>query len=135
MDEVLTLEELTELVTERPGLFLRFSKGPETDGAEASVDYESGLELPGLSATVLDPESWWTRPPQDWLARQVCKYADLGQDGRRAWVLAGRVVAHGPDHEPLVVDAEPVAWLAERVVRQARRRYHEAFEVGRDSTS
>ncbi|MFI6600198.1 DUF6098 family protein [Nonomuraea sp. NPDC050536] len=132
-----SLDELADLVKARPGLHLRYSQGPRHDTGRASSDYESGLELPGLSVTVLDPERWWTRPCEDWLARQVCKYADLGEgpDGRRPWVLTGRVVARGPDHEPLMVDVLPVAWLDEQVVRQARQRYHERFEVGRDSTS
>ncbi|MEU8193654.1 DUF6098 family protein [Microbispora amethystogenes] len=48
------LDELTELVERRPGLYLRYSKGPDADEGKPSVDYESGLELPGLSVTVLD---------------------------------------------------------------------------------
>ncbi|MEW9530190.1 DUF6098 family protein [Microbispora sp. NPDC049125] len=130
-----SLDELTALVERRPGLFLRYSKGPESDIGRPSVDYESGLPLPGLSATVLDAECWWTSPLEDWLARQVCKYTHLAKEGdRRAWILSGRVVARGPDHEPLIDEVEPVAWLDDSVVEQARQHYEKAFDVGRDST-
>jgi hypothetical protein len=44
-----------------------------------------------------------------------------------------RVVGAGPDHEPLVADAKPLAMLSEHLVERARRYYHERFEVGRDS--
>ncbi|WP_067964285.1 DUF6098 family protein [Nocardiopsis trehalosi] len=127
--------ELVALVGARDRLYLRYSHGPEADADTVSRDYESGLELPGLSSTVLDPEPWWTRPLDDWLARQVRKYAQLGEadEDRFAWVLTGRVVARGPDHEPLLVDARPVARLDDAVVRQAREIYEERFDVGRGS--
>ncbi|GAB3210327.1 DUF6098 family protein [Marinactinospora thermotolerans] len=130
------LDELTSLVERDHGLYLRYSQGPQRDGEGPSKDYESGLELPGLSVTVLSAEDWWERPLADWVARQVCKYVDLAEQGesRRAWVLRGRVVGHGPDHEPLLVDVTPVAWVGDEAVRQARARYEERFDVGRDST-
>jgi Family of unknown function (DUF6098) len=136
LPELDRLTELERLVLDRPGLFLRYSKGPDADADETSRDYESGLELPGLPVTVLDPPPWWQQPAVDWLARQVCKYAHLASEGdrRRAWVLAGRVVGRGPDHEPLVRDAEPVTWLSEGVLDEARKRYEDKFDVGRDST-
>jgi hypothetical protein len=96
---------------------------------------ESGVDLPGLSVTTLSPEPWWNRPASDWVARRVCKYAELGEEnGRRPWVLTGRVVGYGPDHEPLLVDVEPVAWLDPVVVEESHRRYHERFDPGRDSS-
>ncbi|GAA3753972.1 hypothetical protein HDA32_004395 [Spinactinospora alkalitolerans] len=130
------LDELVELIEGRRGLYLRYSHGPAHDSGSLSLDYESGLELPGLSATVLDPEPWWRRPLADWLARQVCKYAGIAEEGesRRAWILAGRVTARGPDHEPLLVDVDPVAWLDGAVIREAHARYEQRFDVGRDST-
>ncbi len=130
------LDRLEALVRARPGLYLRYSRGPEADRGRPSTDYESGLPLPGLSVTVLSPERWWTRPLKDWLARQVCKYTHLAEaDGRRrGWVLAGREVGRGPDHEPLVGDVRPVAWLGERAVAQARAHYRAVFDAGRDST-
>lgn len=136
LPELEKLAELAELVLDRPGLYLRYSEGPAADAAETSTDYESGLELPGLPVTVLDPPPWWSRPPEDWLARQVCKYAHLASadDRRRAWVLAGEVTGAGPDHEPLVRDVEPVAWLSAGLVDQARDHYRSTFHVGRDST-
>jgi hypothetical protein len=131
-----SLAELADLIERRPGLYLRFSHGPDRDAGEPSVDYESGLELPGLSVVPLDPQHWWTRPIEDWVARQVCKYVDLADDSsrRRAWTLAGDEVARGPDHEPLVVRVRPVAWLADRVLEQAKQRYRKRFNVGQTST-
>lgn len=132
-----SLAGLTALVADGSGLYLRYSHGPEHDRHIVSMDYESGLELPGLSATVLTPEPWWTRPLQDWLARQVCKYADLeeAEQDREAWVLTGRVTARGPDHEPLLVETRPIALLDDAVVREAHRHYRDRFQVGRDSTN
>nr|WP_225311687.1 DUF6098 family protein [Microbispora cellulosiformans] len=131
-----SLDELTELVERRPGLYLRYSKGPDADEGRPSVDYESGLELPGLSVTVLDAEHWWTRSTHDWLARQMCKYTHLADqdEERHAWVLTGRVAGRGPDHEPLIDHVEPVAWIDDSVVEQARDHYEKAFDAGRDST-
>lgn len=130
------LDALTELVRWRPGLFLRQSHGPDSDlEGHLSVDHESGLEMPGLSVTTITPEPWWTRPAVDWIARRVTKYAHLSdQPGRQAWLLSGRVVGHGPDHEPLVTDIEPVAWLDQTVVREAREHYRQSFDVAQDST-
>jgi uncharacterized protein DUF6098 len=81
-------------------------QGPDEDRKNGgSVDYESGLRLPGFSANPLDPERWWTRPLRDWLARQLCQYAhikDSADDGRVAWILKGDVAGRGPDNEPLI---------------------------------
>jgi len=115
--------------------YLRYSRGPDADAQQASRDYESGLLLPGLSVIPLAPPSWWSRPVPDWLARQVCKYVQLteGDPGRCAWVLTGSKVGLGPDQEPLITDPRPLAILADAVVEQAKRHYHERFDVGRDS--
>jgi uncharacterized protein DUF6098 len=131
------LGDLAALVRERKGLYGRFSRGPQQDRDETSRDYESGASLPGLSVNALDVEQWWERPVEDWLARKLCNYAHLMEeapDERRAWVLTGREVARGPDNEPLVADAEPVALLDDNVVRQAKDRYHREFDVEADST-
>jgi Family of unknown function (DUF6098) len=128
------LGQLAQLVAEREATYLRYSRGPAADAHQTSRDYESGLELPGLSVVPLAPPDWWHRPAADWLARQVCKYVRLaGGTGRCGWVLTGRVVGSGPDHEPLVAGAKPLAMLSEHLVEQARQYYHERFEVGRDS--
>lgn len=88
------------------------------------------LEIPTMR-----PEPWWPRPALDWVARRLCKYADLGaEQGRFPWLLTGRVVGTGPDHEPLVVAVHPLAMVDYQAVAEARRRYHERFHVGRDST-
>lgn len=129
------LDQLAEIACGGRDTYLRYSRGPQADARQTSRDYESGLELPGLSVVPLAPPGWWCRPAADWIARQLCKYAQLGEGdaGRCAWILVGRVVGRGPDHEPLVADPKPLAILSERLVEQARSHYHERFEVGRDS--
>jgi hypothetical protein len=129
------LGQLAELACDDKDVYLRYSRGPEADAQRASRDYESGLELPGLSVIPLTPPAWWSRPVPDWLARQVCKYVQLadGEPDRYAWVLSGRKVGLGPDQEPLLADPRPVAMLSDAVLEQARRHYQERFDVGRDS--
>jgi hypothetical protein len=127
------LQDLAEVVNSRQGLYVRFSDGPEDDRSKTSVDYESGLTLPGLSANRLDPPSWWSRSLADWLARQVCQYAHLRErsPSHRGWVLAGTVIDRGPDDEPLLSDIEPVAWLGEPLLTQSKTWYEEHFHPGR----
>jgi hypothetical protein len=50
-----TLLEITDLVGQIGQVFARYSAGPEADRACRSMDYESGVELPGLSVAVLTP--------------------------------------------------------------------------------
>ncbi|GAB3434732.1 DUF6098 family protein [Flindersiella endophytica] len=132
---VASLQELSVLVAETPGLFVRYSKGPDHDLERTSVDYESGLELPGLSVNRLDAEAWWTRSIRDWLARQLCQYLHLSDRGadHHGWILRGRVVGRGPDDEPLVVDVEPVAYLHDDLLEEAYAWYQQRFDVGRSS--
>lgn len=130
-----SLEELCRVVGE--DVYVRFSKGPEDDDGSTSRDYESGLDLPGLSVNPLCPESWWTRPLEEYLARQICNYAhikDESDDERRAWLLRGETVSRGPDNEPLVRTFTPVAWLSDDLIREAKRLYEERFDVASDST-
>jgi hypothetical protein len=132
---VKTLDDLADFVAGHPGVCVRYSKGPEHDRGRPSVDYESGLELPGLSCNPLEPEDWWARDVRDWFARQICHYADLGDEpGRRAWLIVGTENGRGPDREPLLEPWQPVAFLSDALIDEARRRYHDRFEVGRDST-
>ncbi|MDV7351638.1 DUF6098 family protein [Rhodococcus oxybenzonivorans] len=64
------------------------------------------------------------------------KYAELSQqEGRFAWLLKGRVVGRGPDHEPLLTDIRPLARLSHSVLDEAAHRYRERFDVGQDSTA
>lgn len=130
------LAELTRFVMSGAAHYIRYSMGPEQDAARPSRDYEADVELPGLPAASLAPEPWWPGPAIDWIARRVCMYLDIADKAadRRAWVLRGRVAGAGTDHEPLVTDVVPVAWLSGRLIEQARRRYHERFRPGRDST-
>ncbi|WIV55854.1 DUF6098 family protein [Amycolatopsis nalaikhensis] len=107
-------------------LCVRWSRGPEADlgQAESSRDGLTGIALPGLSANSLRREPWWRdRSVRLWLARRLYDYEhlrDLRGPGVRPWVLRGREIARGPDNEPLVVDAEPLAWVADAVLHEAR---------------
>jgi hypothetical protein len=131
------LDELAEVSVGQPEIYLRYSKGPAADAQKTSRDYESGLDLPGLSVVPLRPPQWWTRPACDWVARQVCRYVQLaeGDPTKCAWALTGDAVGSGPDHEPLVARPRPIAILSPGLIDQARRHYHQHFEVGRDSRS
>ncbi len=136
-DVIRDLDELVAVVRALDvPLYLRYSKGPEHDRASGpSRDYEADVELPGLSVTTLSPESWWSRPEVDWIARRICKYLELGeQEGRYPWVLTGTETGCGPDHEPVVEVDEVLGRLDDAVVEEARRLYHERFDVGDDST-
>jgi len=127
------LAQLAAVVRACPGLYLRYSEGPEKDAERSSVDSESGLELPGLSVNPLDAEEWWTRPLEDWLARQLSQYRHLAEKdpSRFAWILSDVVCGRGPDCEPLLRDVEPVAILADELLEEARARYAENFDAGR----
>ena len=134
MPLITSLDQLADLATD-PLLYLRYSKGPAADAEEGpSRDYEANVTLPGLSATTISPEPWWRRPIKDWVARRICKYSELAEeDGRFAWLLTGRMVGRGPDHEPLLVDVRPHARLSRDVLDEAKRWYDEHFDVGNDS--
>ena len=133
---VSSLSELDGLVEREPSIAVRYSYGPERDRCETSVDYESGLELPGLSCNPLAPEPWWSLPRLDWIVRKLCNYAHLQREDpdRYGWLLIGRTCARGPDNEPLLTDWTAVAVIDPSVLDQAEHRYHERFAVGKDST-
>lgn len=130
------LHELVDLARRGAPLFVRYSGGPAEDRGSRSTDYESGLELPGLSVNPLRPEPWWSRPLEHWLARQLCAYAHLGEeDDKVPWVLSGEVVGRGPDNEPLVGSFEPLAYLHNSLVVEAGVLYESAFAVSRGSAN
>jgi hypothetical protein len=119
-----SLDELTELLAERRGLYVRWSLGPEQDLNDmSSTDDLTGVEMPGLSASPLDVESWWgDRSTRVWAARRLYDYSHLPRvkDSRtRPWVLTAREVARGPDNEPLVTDVQPLGWIDPRVIDEA----------------
>jgi hypothetical protein len=130
-----TLREVVDVVTQVGEVFARYSAGPEADTACRSMDYESGVELPGLSVAVLTPEPWWTRPREDWVARRLCKYDELLDGDRFPWLLTGDKVGWGPDHEPLVRMRQPLARVGRWALDEARHLYEVRFEVGKDSRS
>ncbi|ALX66992.1 DUF6098 family protein [Microbacterium sp. XT11] len=106
--------------------------GTDDDARRHSIDTESGLELRGLSVNPLDAEDWWTRPLEDWLARQLSQYRHLAQKDpeRIAWILGGELAGRGPDCEPLLRDVEPVAILDEHLLDEAWERYQRVFDAG-----
>lgn len=118
------LGELAELVLRLPHLYVRWSRGPAADlGIAGSRDDLTGVRMPGLSANPLGVEPWWgDRPVELWVARRLYDYSHLPREkgpGVRPWVLSGRTEGRGPDNEPLVGDAQPVAWIDERVIEEA----------------
>ncbi|MFF7976370.1 DUF6098 family protein [Streptomyces sp. NPDC007905] len=119
------LAELAALVQRHRGLYVRWSLGPEPDmGKVSSTDDLTGVPMPGLSANPLDVEEWWQgRSVELWVARRLYDYAHLPHEkgpGVRPWTLKGRETGRGPDNEPLVVDVEPMCWIADEVIDEAR---------------
>ncbi|KAA1424297.1 DUF6098 family protein [Nocardioides antri] len=129
------LAAVTALVQEHDELFVRYSEGPAHDSERGgSRDDEAGIDLPGLVVTTIIPEDWWSGSLEDWVARRICKYQDLGEaEGRYPWLLTGSQVGWGPDHEPLVKLGEAVGRIGPEALREAKQRYHESFDVGNDS--
>ncbi|EKX67541.1 hypothetical protein Sipo8835_41310 [Streptomyces ipomoeae] len=131
-----TLSDLAALVRRVPHLYVRWSHGPEADqDLTASRDGLTGVRLPGLSANPLDLEPWWEdRPVELWVARRLYDYSHLPREkgpGVRPWVLRGRVEGRGPDNEPLVRDVEPISWIDETMIKEARERMaHQEGEWG-----
>lgn len=103
MRVIQSLDEVLDVVrhSESP-IYPRYSKGPAHDSARGpSRDYEADVDLPGLSVTNISPEPWWSRPYENWVARRICKYLELGEEeGRYPWLLVGTETGRGPDHEP-----------------------------------
>jgi hypothetical protein len=128
------LGQLVELLEGSEQLYVRFGKDPKTERG-GSIDYESGLRMPGLSANRLRPPDWWTRPLEDWLARQICQYVHLLERSseHQGWIVHGDVVGHGPDDEPLLCDVEVVGRVDRALLDEAKRTYRRRFDQGRVS--
>ncbi|WP_228479834.1 DUF6098 family protein [Microbacterium abyssi] len=128
-----TLRDVVGLVEQIEPLYVRYSEGPDHDAGGRSLDLESRLELPGLSVNPMTPESWWARPVEDWVARQLCQYQHLADKNPRrfAWLLTGAIAGRGPDCEPLLVDTMAIASVSQRALDEASERYHRAFDAGR----
>lgn len=120
------LDHLVDLVRRtRDPLYVRWSRGPHTDlRATTSSDDLTGIPLPGLSVNALAVEPWWDgRPLRLWVARRLYDYCHLRREkgpGVRPWVLSGREVGRGPDNEPLVQQATPIAWIDAEVISEAQ---------------
>ncbi|TDD87788.1 hypothetical protein E1202_15965 [Saccharopolyspora karakumensis] len=122
------LDELVEAVlleARGVGLYVRWSRGPAIDAGSTSSDELTGVELPGLSASPLQVESWWgDRSLRLWVARRLYDYEHLRErrpePDVRAWLLRGTEVARGPDNEPLVRCQRALAWVAEYAMQEAR---------------
>jgi hypothetical protein len=125
------LDDVVDLFEAEGGedLYVRWSRGPDVDlhdGLEqTSRDGLTGMQLPGLSANSLKREPWWVgRSVRLWLARRLYDYQhlrDLRGPDVRPWLLRGRLVARGPDNEPLVRCERPLAWVADEVLHEARK--------------
>jgi hypothetical protein len=128
-----SFDDIVQLAEENRDLFVRYSRGPQCDAREeASEDFESGAVLPGLSVARVAPEPWWQRPTRDWVARRLCQYEWLGADNDRfPWLLTGKVVGQGPDHEPIVCEIVPIAEVGRTALEQAKVVYRQRFDVGR----
>lgn len=119
------LADLARLVETHHGLYVRWSRGPAPDlGRVSSTDELTGVPMPGLSANPLDVEDWWEdRSVELWVARRLYDYAHLPHEKGpdvRPWVLWGRETGRGPDNEPLVVDVDPLCWIADGMIGEAR---------------
>ncbi|MFD0378726.1 DUF6098 family protein [Streptomyces sp. NPDC127112] len=126
MPQVGSLDELTGLVANRTGVYVRWSLGPAADlPSVSSRDDLTGIAMPGLSASALDVEPWWgERSLRLWVARRLYDYAHLPRtkDRRvRPWLLLGTEVGRGPDNEPLVTGVRPVGWVHQAVIDEATR--------------
>lgn len=128
------LGQLVELLGRYEQLYVRFGNHPSGQQG-GSIDYESGLRMPGLSANRLRPPDWWTRPLEDWLARQICQYVHLldRSSEHEGWVVHGTEVGHGPDDEPLLSDVEVVGRVGRDLLDEADRTYRHRFDQGRVS--
>ncbi|MCK9795942.1 DUF6098 family protein [Isoptericola sp. 4D.3] len=120
LPELASLEDVARLVAASEGepVYLRFSAGPDADRDAQDCDEESGCPLPGLSVSPLTPEPWWEHSVECWVARQLRRLVDFDSpaDDRFPWVLTGRVVARGPDCEPLLVDVQPLGRIGLGVI-------------------
>ncbi len=125
-----TMYHLEASLRRFPGLHLRCSEGPVADSRSATVDGESGLELPGLPVVPLQPEDWWHRPVADWMARQLsrCMQTCERDPDCYPWVLTGQVAGRGPDCEPLIANVAPIARLAPELLVEAEARYRAHFD-------
>ncbi|GAA1599851.1 MULTISPECIES: DUF6098 family protein [Kribbella] len=130
------LAGVVDLVETCSPVYLRYSEGPLADERDGpSRDYEADVQLPGLSVTTVEPEAWWPRATIEWVARRLLKYAELGAErDRYPWLLTGQIAGYGPDHEPLIVNARPLARIGSKALRQAESVYRQHFRVGQDST-
>ena len=98
MTVIWDLAALVQLVEESDRTFyLRYTKGPVHDETHGpSRHYEAAVDLPGLSVTNISPEPWWSRPAEDWVARRICKYLELGEkEDRYPWLMTGREAGAG----------------------------------------
>jgi hypothetical protein len=132
---ITSLDALATLVDEDPRLFLRWTSDLEADlAAGSSIDTLSGQRMPGLATVSLRPEPWWAGLATTlWVARRVHLYSpehvSSAVGGHQAWVVRGRLVGRGPDHEPLLADVGAVAPLADSVLAEASRVVADAHDT------
>lgn len=117
-----TVREIVEAGRHEGELYLRVSRGP-ADVRTGSRHAESGYPLPGLGCWSLTAEPWWPAGDLVWVARQLVTHSYLLSENTRAWVLTGPVVGRGPDGEPLVAPARPVATVGQGAILEAESVY------------
>ncbi|ADU47000.1 hypothetical protein Intca_0452 [Intrasporangium calvum DSM 43043] len=132
VDTIATFDEVVELARLRAPLYVRHSAGPGPDAEHPALDIEAEVALPGLPASGLTPEPWWTRPDEDWVARRLCSCLDhveqRGPDSdERLWLLTGVVVGSGPSHEPLIGAVEALGWVGPEALETAAEVYRTRF--------
>ena len=128
MFTVESLKELCALGGRGDPVYVGCRGGPGVAAQPARDHHESGCRLPGIPANPLDPEPWWARPPEQWVARQLQRYAHLAEEKHYAWVLTGVVVGPGPGSGPQRGADRPVARLTDQVVHDATRLYQAVLD-------
>ncbi|MDY0809994.1 DUF6098 family protein [Kitasatospora purpeofusca] len=126
--DITSLDALADFLRTHGGerLYLRWSRDPEADLADGtgSQDDLTHQTLPGLSVTPLSVEDWWQdRPLRLWAARRLYDYCHLRREKApdvQPWILTGTETARGPDNEPLLTGARPLARVSEDVITEAQ---------------
>jgi hypothetical protein len=120
-----SLDDVLQLSAVAGPLYLHYGAAPLA--GTPPRDPESGCRLPGLPVAVVDPEPWWDRPAEHWVARQVCQHAHLWGGGQRCWLLSGEVAGRGVDGEPLLSDVIVLGLLGPACLEEAGHVYRVAF--------
>ena len=120
------IHDIAEVVRQRQAagqqIFVRYSRGPAADAKSGyrSRDHQTGAVHPGLSVEIVSGP------------RSLADYSHLlvkGLPGTRCWLLAGTVVGRDTDNACLLTDIEPVAWVADDLIRRIARAYRQKTDL------